>query len=90
MGQPVFLALADDADQRRVAAGAGHEVRVGVGAVVQQRAGNRHGVVVRRGEWEPRVAEKQQRLPAFGAELPVEVALVAGTGAIGAARRALF
>ncbi len=67
MRRPVLFAFADDADERRVDAAAGHEVRVRIGAVVQQRPRDGDRVVAGRGERNAREAEIEQRVPPFGA-----------------------
>src|SRR5438105_7957281 len=89
MWRPALFTLSDGADERRIAAVAGHEVRVGVGARVEQRMCDRDGIVVRRRQREPREAEIQERLPSFGAEVAVEILRAADAGAVLAGRRAL-
>ena len=45
MRGPALFAFTDRADERRVTAVAGHEIRVGIRAVIQERSSDRDGVV---------------------------------------------
>ena len=80
----VLFTLTDRADERRIPAVAGHEEGVGVGAAVEQCAGDRQRVVVRRGEREAGKAEIRQRLPALGADVPIEILRFADARSSGA------
>src|SRR5678816_3669366 len=63
MRRTIFLAFADDSRHRRIAAVAGHEVRVGVGAVVEQQTRDLDGVPLDRRRRQPREAQIEKRLP---------------------------
>jgi hypothetical protein len=76
-----LFALADDADERRVLAAPGHEVRVGICAVIEQGRGNRDGIVGDALHRQPREAEIRQWLPALRAPVTFdEVVLAARIG----------
>ena len=82
MAGAAFLALADDADERRVVTAAGQEVDGGIGAVIEQRGRDRHGIRRDGFERQPREAEIRERLPAFRPPVaPEEVVLAADAGA---------
>jgi hypothetical protein len=84
--KPVFFTFADDSDQRSVATVASHEIRVRIGASIEQCACDGNGVVACRGQWKSREAEKQERLPIFRTVVPEQIAGAPAAGAIVAGR----
>src|SRR3569623_2142527 len=65
MRSSILLAFADDPSQRRVTAASSHEVRVGIGAVVEEELRDCYRVFDRRRVIDPCEAQIQQRLPAW-------------------------
>ena len=71
---PVLLALAHHPHEGGVAAVAGREIGVGIGAGVEQRRRDGHRIGLGRGQRQPGVAQVEQWLPPLGAQVAVEVA----------------
>ena len=67
MRGPALFAFPDRAGERRVPAAAGHEIHVGIGAMVQECARDRDGVPGDRRQRQPREGQVRERLPAFQA-----------------------
>ena len=73
MRRAVFFTFADDTRHRRVVAVAGHEIRVRIGAAIQQQTCNLDGVVVCLWQVKPREAKVGQRFPPLCADILEQV-----------------
>ena len=83
MRAPALLTLADRAGERRVVAVAGHEIRVGVRAMVQEGTCDRHGVFSHRRQRQAGEAYVGERLPALRAPVsPGQIPFASAAGSI--------
>ena len=87
---PVLFAFPDDAHERRVAAVTGHEIRVRIGASIEQRPSDGHRIVADRGDGKSGETEIQERLPSFRAQILEKILTSADTCPVGADTGILF
>src|SRR3954453_12096207 len=90
MRRTIFFSFADHASKRCVTAIAGHEVRIWIGAMIEQEARDGDGVVIDLGKRQPGEAQIEERLPSFWSNVFEDVFRATDIGAVNCSGGALF